>query len=205
MEAVLSGVSAGVIGLDAKAASRSPTARPRTLLGRRRGRAGRPPAARGGARVRGICCERPDRKGSQAACARQVEVQIGGEERTFAVRITSRAKAGGDTGEARSSPSTTSPSWSRPSAPRLGRRRAPHRPRDQEPADADTALGRAHASASTASAITRGPRDVRQAHRYHRAPGRRHQDHGRRVRLLRPHAQARDDPRPICATPCRSR
>ena len=40
--------------------------------------------------------------------------------------------------------------------------------------------------------ITEDKRDVRAVHRHHRAPGRRHQPHGRRVLALRPHAEAGD-------------
>ena len=74
---------------------------------------------------------------------------------------------------------------------RLGRRRAPHRPRDQEPADPDPALGRAH-PAQIRQGHHHRPRGLRSVHRHDRPPGRRHQAHGRRVLVLRPHAEADD-------------
>ncbi len=73
----------------------------------------------------------------------------------------------------------------------LGRRRAPHRPRDQEPAHADPALGRATAAQIRLRDQGRR-RHVQAMHRYHRAPGGRHQAHGGRVLALRPHAEAGD-------------
>ncbi len=76
-----------------------------------------------------------------------------------------------------------------PAHRRLGRRRPAHRARDQEPADADPALGRAH-PAQIRQGDHHRPRDLRPVHRHDRAAGRRHQAHGRRVLVLRPHAEA---------------
>ena len=87
----------------------------------------------------------------------------------------------------------------------LGRHRPPHRPRDQEPADADPAFGRA-AAAQIRQVDHRGPGGLLPMHRHDRAPGRRHQAHGRRVLEIRPHAQGGDGaPRTSptrCARPC---
>ena len=71
----------------------------------------------------------------------------------------------------------------------LGRRRPPHRPRDQEPADADPAFGRA-AAPQIRQGDHRGPRGLRPVHRHDHPPGRRHRPHGRRVLVLRAHAEA---------------
>ncbi len=73
----------------------------------------------------------------------------------------------------------------------LGRYRAAHRARDQESADADPAVGRA-AAPQIRQVDHRRPRRVRAMHRDHRAPGRRHQAHGRRVLALRAHAEGGD-------------
>ena len=74
---------------------------------------------------------------------------------------------------------------------RLGRRRAAHRARDQEPADADPAFGRTH-PAQVRQGHHHGSRGLRPMHGDDRAPGRRHQADGRRVLVLRPHAEADD-------------
>ena len=76
----------------------------------------------------------------------------------------------------------------RPAHRRLGRCRAPHRARDQESADADPAFGRA-AQAPLRQAYRRGQGHLRPMHRHDHPPGRRHQADGGRVFLLRPHAQ----------------
>ena len=74
---------------------------------------------------------------------------------------------------------------------RLGRRRAPHRARDQEPADPDPARRRAPAPALCLKARGRF-RGLRQVDQHHPPPGQRHRTHGRRVLVLR--ADARGEP-----------
>ena len=71
---------------------------------------------------------------------------------------------------------------------RLGGRRAPHRARDQEPADADPALRRT-AQAPLRPQYRRGQGSLRSMHRHDHPAGRRHQAHGRRVLVLRAHAE----------------
>ncbi len=73
----------------------------------------------------------------------------------------------------------------------VGRHRAAHRPRDQKSADADPIVGRT-AAPQIRQGHRRRRRRVRAMHRDDRAPGRRHQAHGRRILALRPHAQGRD-------------
>ena len=70
----------------------------------------------------------------------------------------------------------------------LGRRRPPHRPRDQESADPDPALGR-KAQAPLRPAHRRGQGRLRPVHRHDHPAGRRHQAHGRRVLVVRADAQ----------------
>ena len=176
MEAVLSGVSAGVIGLDSQdritLVSRSaeqaagPSTRPSSSARSSRTRC--PMFARRARQAR--------RARAEAARAARGHAHVGGEERTFAVRVTREQRRAAAT-SARSSPSTTSPSSS--SAQRtvgLGRRRPPHRPRDQEPADADTTFGRAHPPQVRQERSPRTARRSTSCTDDHRAPGRRHQD-----------------------------
>ncbi len=73
----------------------------------------------------------------------------------------------------------------------LGRHRAPHRPRDQESAHADPIVGRA-AAPQIRQVDHRRPGRIRAMHRNDRAPGRRHQAHGRRILALCAHAQGGD-------------
>ena len=92
----------------------------------------------------------------------------------------------------RRSPSTTSPiscSAQRTSAWADVARRIAHEIKN--PADADPALGRAHPPQVRQGDHHR-PRGVRSMHGHHRPAGRRHQAHGRRVLVLRPHAEADD-------------
>ena len=77
----------------------------------------------------------------------------------------------------------------RPAPRRLVGRRPPHRPRDQEPADPDPARRRA-ASAPLRQGDRQRSRDLRAADRDDRPPGRRPQADGRRILLLRAHAEA---------------
>ena len=69
----------------------------------------------------------------------------------------------------------------------LGRRGAAHRARDQEPADAHPAFRRA-AEAPLPEADQGRSGDLLDLHRHHHPPGRRHRPHGRRVLVVRPHA-----------------
>ena len=116
MEAVLSGVSAGVIGLDRHERITLASRSAEKLLGPRRRRARRPPARRGGAGVRRHRCDEAEEHKSRPQ--HQVTLIIGGEERNFSVRVTHEEQGEEDYGSV--SPSTTSPSWSRRSAPRPG-------------------------------------------------------------------------------------
>ena len=88
-----------------------------------------------------------------------------------------------------SSPSTTSPSSCRPAPRGLVGHRAPDRARDQEPADPDPARRRA-APAPLRQGRHLGSGDVRTVDRHHRPPGRRPSPDGRRILVLRAHAQA---------------
>ncbi len=71
----------------------------------------------------------------------------------------------------------------------LGRCRAAHRARDQEPADPHSVVGGAPAAQIRKGARQR-PRDLRAMHANHHPPGRRYRKNGRRVFDFRPHAEA---------------
>ena len=199
MEAVLSGVSAGVIGLDRNGPHHARQPLGAEAAGPRRGRARRPAAQR-------MPCpsSRPARRGAEpthkAGRSSQVTLIIGGEERNFAVRVTHEEQGEGDV-RLGADLRRRHRARRRPAHVGLGRRRAAHRARDQEPADADTTFGRAPAP-QVRQGDHRGPRDVRALHRHDHAAGRRRQAHGRRVLRLRAHAQAADGGRTTSATSC---
>ena len=189
-EAVLAGASAGVIGVDARGPHQHPQP-----LGREADRIaceadalGQPLAEiAAGTRRRSS----PARAaGSQRLVQGQVTISRSGRERNLSVRVTTRAVG---RGRARLCHHARRHhrAGRRAAHLGLGRRRAPHRPRDQESADADPAFGRA-AAAQIRQGHHRGSGGVRAMHRHDRAPGRRHQAHGRRVLALRPHAEAGD-------------
>ena len=60
----------------------------------------------------------------------------------------------------------------------LGRRRPPHRPRDQEPADPDPAFRRTHPP-QIRQLDHQGPRGLRSVHQHHHSPGVGYRPHGR--------------------------
>ena len=184
-EAVLSGVTAGVIGIDGEGRV--------TIVNRMALRMLLGLDERSASELGDIVPElapvvaaalRDDRQ----RASRPDQLTRAGRERTINVRVTTEGRA--TRRMATSSPSTTSPTSSTAQRTRrLGRRRAPHRPRDQEPADADPALGRA-APAEIRQADHRRSRDLRPVHRHDHPPGRRHRPDGRRVLVLRADAEA---------------
>ena len=189
-EAVLSGVPAGVIGVDARGDDHR-----RQSLGRRScsapaRRRGRPSSASRSTDV--APGARPDpRRGAgraRSACTRRRSTLTrGGRERILNVRVTSDLGQG--RARAASSRSTTSPTSSRA---------------QRTSAWADVARRIAHEIKNPLTPIQlsaerlkrrygkrdhRGPRRLRPVHRHDHPPGRRHQAHGRRVLVLRPHAE----------------
>ena len=118
----------------------------------------------------------------------QISIIRDGRERTVNVRVTTE-RSDGQRPRLCRHPRRHHRPGRRAAQLGLGRRRPPHRPRDQEPADADPALGRAPAP-PLRQGDHRGPRGLRPVHRHDHPPGRRHRPHGRRVLVLRPHAEA---------------
>ena len=96
------------------------------------------------------------------------------------------------TSAARCSPSTASPTSS-PRSARARGRTSPAIAHEIKNPLTPIALRRAP-QAQYGAADPDRPRDLRQADRHHRAPGRRHQEHGRRVRLVRARV-----PKPVMA------
>ena len=190
MEAVLSGVSAGVSASTATAASRLPTARREKLLGREDAELVGRAARRGRAGVRQRCSarRRSPTQGPAAAAGHADHRRRGAH--LLRARDARGSRARSDDGSVLTFDDVTELVVGAAHLG-LGRRGAPHRPRDQEPADPDTTLGRAPAP-QVRQGHHRGPRGVRALHRHHHPPGRRRDAHGRRVLRLRAHAQAAD-------------
>ena len=178
IEAVMSGVTAGVISVDPDGSDP-----PDQQLGRRAAARDRRPGPVGQtladsrARARARCSTSDDREASSRSAS-------GGELRTLAVKIDARATAGG------AHLRRHHPAIARPAPRRLVRRRAAHRARDQEPADADPARRRAAAAPLSASRSTTDRDTFDAADRHDHPPGRRHRPDGRRILVLRAHAQA---------------
>ncbi len=120
--------------------------------------------------------ERPER-----VTQGQVEILQRGARRTLLVRISRVGRGFGRHVRRRHRPDVG------PAHGRLGRRGPTHRSRDQESADSDPAFRRA-SQAPLPQADQGGSRDLLDLHRHHHPPGRRHRPHGRRVLILRPHA-----------------
>ena len=137
-EAMLAGVSAGVIGLDPSARIARVNRRCDNLSGTSR-------AAHRQAHRR---CDRALCLALRAGVAKpsgrgegQVAIRVAGEERIFSVRVTTEESSEGIM--APCSLSTTLPNWCRRSATPPGPISPGDRPRDQESADAHPAFGRA--------------------------------------------------------------
>ena len=190
-ETVLSGVSAGVIGLDASGRIELPNRAANELLGLDL-------MAAIGRELADVVPEFADLLHEAAASperARTAEIQIGPptRRRTLLVRIgadLSGRAHGWLRGDVRRHHRTAVGA----AQGRLGRCRAPHRARDQEPADADPAC-RGTAEAAVRARDHLGPRHVHAMRRHDHPPCRRHRPHGRRVLRLRPHAAAGDQAR----------
>ena len=139
-EAVLSGVSAGVIGLDGAGRINLPNRSASVLLSadldRMIDRDFREAVPEMAALAR-CRARRPNRLAQD-----EVVIQRGGRRRTLIVRIAGERVAGGTIGFVVTFDDITELEAG-PAQGRLGRRRAPHRARDQESAYADPALGRA--------------------------------------------------------------
>ena len=187
-EAVLAGASAGVIGVDADGRITILNRSAERLIGHTESEALGRPLAEIAPELAEIFAAA--RGGNQRLVQGQVAINRDGQERNFSVRVTSEQSPESEHGYVITLDDITELVLGAAHLG-LGRHRAPHRPRDQEPADADPAVGRA-AAPQIRQDDHRGPRRVRAMHRHDRAPGRRHQAHGRRVLALRPHAEAGD-------------
>ena len=186
MEAVLSGVTAGVVGVDADGVVTLVNRSAETLLEVKN--LYRPTAGENGARIRRRAEARAET--GQAPHHRPDHAQaswLGTEFRR------ARHQRGHDPGCAglRRYLRRHDRAGQRATQHRLGRRRAAHRARDQESADADPALGRTHPP-QIRRLHHQGSRGVRPMHRHHHPPGVGYRPHGRRVLRLRPHAEAGD-------------
>ncbi len=182
-EAVVEGVSAGIVGLDAFGAITLVNARACDMLGR--------DEIALMASVSVTSFRRSARFSSAPSIApgpgaRQIELGSGPDYRTYQVQLTREGTVAESKGlclHARR--------YHRPAVGaayrRLGRCRPPHRPRDQESADPDPALGRAPPAPLCRQARRRF-RHLRQVHQHHHPAGRRHRPHGRRILLFRSHA-----------------
>ena len=170
-EAVLAGVTAGVIGVDPTASSPSSTARPRRMLAI---------SARAavGQNLLDACCRMSAASSRSAASRgtpglpraghllprrRRAHLQRPGDRRR-------RRRRRGEKSYVVTVDDITD-LVAGAALVRLGRRRAPHRARDQEPADADPAFGRAHPP-PLRQGHHRGSRGLRPVHRHDHPPGR---------------------------------
>ena len=97
MEAVLSGVSAGVIGLDSQDRITLVSRAASDLLGRRRRRSRRQEAEGRDPRFRRVL-DKQDEHTLRQRSQDEVTFYVGGEERTFAVMVTRERSSGGDVG-----------------------------------------------------------------------------------------------------------
>ena len=203
MEAVLAGVSAGVIGLDGDGRITLASRSAQQLLGRDEAELAGHELAEAVPEFAPLLKTAVE-PGAQARAQHQVTLVIDGEERNFSVR---RHRAGAGRGASRLGADLRRRHRARLRAAHLGlgRCRPPHRARDQEPAHADTTLGRAHPP-QVRQGHRRGSRDLRPLHRDHHPPGRRCDAHGGRVLRLRALAQAADGgcrtSAKWCAPPC---
>ena len=198
-EAVLAGASAGVIGVDAEGCISILNRSAERLIDRS------PEDEALGRKLTEVVPELAEivasaLTGAQRLVQGQVTISRDGRERNLSVRVTTEQSADARA-RLRRHPRRHHRAGHRAAHLGLGRHRAPHRPRDQEPAHPDPALGRA-AAPQIRQGHHRGPRGIRAMHRHDRAPGRRHQAHGRRVLALRPHAEAGDRPPRTSPTRC---
>ena len=193
-EAVLAGASAGVIGVNADGKVTILNRSAERLTGRTESEAlGRP--------LTEIAPELAEifqtaRYGNQRLVQRQVTVARDGQERNFSVRVTSEQAPDAEHGYVITIDDITE-LVAGAAHLGLGRHRPPHRPRDQKSAHPDPIVGGA-AAPQIQQGDCRRRCGVRAMHRHHRAPGRRHQTHGRRILALCPHAEAGHDRRGRC-------
>ncbi len=184
-EAVLAGVSAGVIGLDRDGIITIVNRAAARLLGAAPDETRRPPLFRSRAGTGGPYPPRDfrtrgtgERRGDGEARHDLARAERSGIERTRCrrqrLRCDLRRHHRSRLGAAHR---------------RLGRHCAAHRARDQEPADADPALCRASQAQICRRDIHRSG-SLRPMHGHHHPAGRRHRTHGRRILLLCAHADA---------------
>ena len=189
MEAVLSGVSAGVIGLDSQDRITLVSRAASDLLGLVEGDlVGK--KLKDAIPLFGAMLDRQDDHLLKPRSQEEVTFYVGGEERTFAVMVTRERSSGGDVGSVLTFDDVTdlvvaqrTAAWAD-----VARRIAHEIKNPLTPIQ----LAAERLRKKYAKSITDGPRDVRPADDDHRASGHRPQDHGRRVRRVRPHAQAGD-------------
>ena len=185
-ETVLTGVSAGVIGLDRDGRVHLPNRSASALLGVDLEQSIGLDLANVAPEMAGLLDDaerRPDRLAQS-----QVQLVRRSSTRTLLVRIAAEHDDGDISGFVVTFDDITELLLGAAQG-RLGRHRAPHRARNQEPADADPARRRA-AAPPVPKGNQGGPRNLHDLHRHDHPPCRRHRPHGRRVLRLRPNAGA---------------
>ena len=189
MEAVLSGVTAGVVGVDADGTITLVNRSAEELLGREGEDPHRQAARRRGPRVRSAdeACPEAGEAARHRPESRCCSAGSGAQFRRARHHRRNRPAGARLCRDLRRHHRARQ----RPAQHRLGRRRAAHRPRDQEPAHPDPAFRRTHPP-QIRRLHHQGPRRVRPMHRHHHPPGVGHRQDGRRVLGLRPHAEAGD-------------
>ena len=198
-EAVLSGVTAGVIGLDGEGRV--------TLVNRTALRISALPARARSARPIAEIVPPAWRRSSAARCATsrpehrdQITLTRGGRERTFNVQVTTSAPTGQAHGYVVTLDDITDlVAAQRSSAWADVARRIAHEIKNPL---TPIQLSAERLKRNFGKVDHRGPRGLRPVHRHHRPPGRRHRPHGRRVLVLRAHAEAdHRDRRPVRGDP----
>ncbi len=186
-ETVLSGVSAGVIGLDGEGRVELPNRAAGELLG-----VDLPAAV--GSGLASVVPEFAELLGAAVRAARAAAHRRGqhrpGDAPSHAAGAGRPRAQGRTAGGLRDHLRRHHRAALRAAQGRLGRRGAAHRPRDQEPAHPHPARRRA-AEASLRARDHLGPRHLHAVRGHHRARGGRHRPHGGRVLRLRPHARSR--------------
>ena len=189
MEAVLSGVSAGVIGLDSQDRITLVSRAAGSLLGLvESDLVGK--KLKDAIPVFGAVLDKKDEHTLKGRSLEEVTFTVGGEERTFAVMVTRERASGGDVGSVVTFDDVTdlvvaqrTAAWAD-----VARRIAHEIKNPLTPIQ----LAAERLRKKYAQDHHQRPRDLRPPDDDDRAPGRRPQGDGRRVRRVRAHAQARD-------------
>ena len=188
-EAVLSGVSAGVIGLDGRGVITIVNPSAEALLGAARDDARRRADRRRGAGDRDRCSRSCSARASGSPSSRSSSCATTASAPSTCGSRASRREARTRASSSRSTTSPTSSRAQRTSAWADVARRIAHEIKNPL---TPIQLSAERIRRKYGKVITTRPRGLRPVHDDDRAPGRRHQAHGRRVLVLRPHAEADD-------------